>query len=289
MNVTFILFQVGLNSIVSAAILALTAIGFTIIFGIMKVVNFAHGAFYAMGAYLMYLALTAFHLPFALALLLVCIAVVLIGMGVEWLLLRDSRGDQEVSLIATIALTLVIVNSLLVIFGPSPLHVPAPVDGTLQIASAFVPKVRVYIIVAALILLVVLYLLIKHTRQGRALRAAVSDFQTAAVQGINPELYYPLGFGLGVGLAALAGALTAPIFQATPYMGDRPLVMSFVIVILGGLGSIPGLLLASALVGCVINVVGFFAGGTMAEMILFAMVIVIMLIRPSGLIGKGDI
>jgi len=135
---------------------------------------------------------------------------------------------------------------------------------------------------------VALYVFLGHSRNGRALRAVVQDMEIATAQGIRARLIYPLGFGIGVGLAAIAGALMAPLFSVSPFIGATPLLKAFVVVILGGLGSIPGAALASLLLGVTESVASTFMNNSIAEILILVLVMLVLVLRPSGLLGRAE-
>jgi branched-chain amino acid transport system permease protein len=149
------------------------------------------------------------------------------------------------------------------------------------------PMSRLYVVAFSIAVLALLYLFLMHSKGGRALRAVVQDTEIASAQGIRSHLMYPLGFGIGVALAAVAGALMAPVFSVSPSIGSTPLLKAFIVVILGGLGSIPGAALASLLLGVVESGANTFMSSAMSDMLLFGFVILMLIFRPSGLLGKS--
>jgi branched-chain amino acid transport system permease protein len=151
-----------------------------------------------------------------------------------------------------------------------------------------IPNSRLYVAAFSIGVLLLLYVFLRHTRTGRALRAVVQDIEIASAQGIRASFIYPLGFGLGVGLAAVAGALMAPLFSVSPFIGAGPLLKAFIVVILGGLGSIPGAALASLLLGITESVAGTFLSTGTADILIFAFLIVMLVVRPSGLLFRPE-
>ena len=152
------------------------------------------------------------------------------------------------------------------------------------------PFLIFYILVGfAGVVLAILYAFLKYSRPGRALRAVVEDFEIASIQGIRARIYYPLGFGLGVGLASVAGALMAPLFSVSPFVGATPLLKAFIVVVLGGLGSIPGAAFAGLVLGLIESYASLFFSSSTADMVIFAVVMVMLVMRPKGLLGKGEI
>jgi branched-chain amino acid transport system permease protein len=185
-------------------------------------------------------------------------------------------------------LGIVLQNLALMFFGPDPLSMPSIAKGATRLDKIAIPNSRIYVVVFALIVLALLYGFLRHSRPGRALRAVVEDSEIASIQGIRTRIYYPLGFGIGVGLAAVAGALMAPLFSVSVFSGATPLLKAFIVVVLGGLGSISGAIAAGLLLGLVESYASLFMGGSAADMLIFIIVIVMLVIRPRGLLGKGD-
>jgi len=285
---TLLLSQATINGLIMGLLYLLMAVGFTLVFGIMRVVNFAHGEFYMLGAFGAYVLTAQAGLPFLAAVALTFALAVAGGAVLEWGVLKPFRRDELNGMIATIGLAMILQNGALMIFGPDPLSMPAVARGTLKLEKIVVPMSRVYVVIFALLALAMLYVFLRHSRAGRALRAVVEDFEIASIQAIRARIYYPLGFGLGVGLAAVAGALMAPLFSVSPFVGATPLLKAFIVVILGGLGSIPGAVVAGLALGLTESYASLFFSSSMADMLIFAIVILMLVARPKGLLGKGE-
>lgn len=288
MDWTLLLSQATINGLIMGLLYLLMAVGFTLVFGIMRVVNFAHGEFYMLGAFGAYVLTAQAGLPFLAAVALTFALAVAGGAVLEWGVLKPFRRDELNGMIATIGLAMILQNGALMIFGPDPLSMPAVARGTLKLEKIVVPMSRVYVVIFALLALAMLYVFLRHSRAGRALRAVVEDFEIASIQAIRARIYYPLGFGLGVGLAAVAGALMAPLFSVSPFVGATPLLKAFIVVILGGLGSIPGAVVAGLALGLTESYASLFFSSSMADMLIFAIVILMLVARPKGLLGKGE-
>jgi branched-chain amino acid transport system permease protein len=254
----------------------------------MRMVNFAHGEFYMLGTFSAYFLTTQAHLPFLAAVALTFLGAVVVGAVLEWGILQPFRRDELNGMIVTIGLGIVLQNLALMFFGPDPLSMPSIARGAARLGSILVPNSRIYVVVFALIVLALLYGFLRHSRPGRALRAVVEDFEIASIQGIRARIYYPLGFGIGVGLAAVAGALMAPLFSVSAFSGATPLLKAFIVVVLGGLGSIPGAVVAGLLLGVVESYASLIIGGSAADMLIFVIVIAMLVFRPRGLLGKGE-
>lgn len=281
-----IVIQAIVNGIVIGSLYLLMAIGFTVVFGLMRIVNFSHAEFYMLGAFLCFVGIAYFKLPFIVVAVAAFLLALVFGSLTELSILKRMRGDELSGMITTIGIGMILQSVALIIFGPDPLAVPSVAKGIVRIGGAVLPKARVYAGLFSLLVLLTMYVFFHHTRYGRALRAVVQDREAAQIQGINTGIYYPLGFGIGVGLAALAGALMAPIFSVYPTVGFGPMVKSFIVVIVGGLGSIPGAAIAAMILGISESLSGTFMKSSYAEMSLFVFVIGLLVLRPQGLFGE---
>lgn len=288
MDWSTLLVQATVNGMVVGLLYLLMAVGFTLVFGVMRIVNFAHGEFYMLGAFAAYFITAKAGLPFLATLAVTFIGAVVLGILLEVLVLKPFRQDELNGMITTIGLAMIVQNLALMVFGPDPLSMPAIVRGVTRMGGVVIPTSRLYVVGFALAVLVLLYVFLKHSRPGRALRAVVEDFEIASIQGIRSRIYYPLGFGLGVGLAAVAGSLMAPLFSVSPFVGAAPLLKAFIVVILGGLGSIPGAAVAGMALGLVESYSSLFLNTSTADMLIFVLVIVMLVVRPRGILGQGE-
>lgn len=287
MDVTFLLGQALTNGLIIGLLYLLMAIGFTLVFGVMRVVNFAHGEFYMLGAFVAYVCVTRLQLPFLAAVLATFVVTLVAGWLIEVVVMKGFRGDELNGMIATIGLAMILQNGALMVFGPDPQSMPAVAEGVVSLGPVMLPMSRLYVVVFSLAVLAALYGFLMHSRGGRALRAVVQDIEIANAQGIRSQFMYPLGFGIGVALAAVAGALMAPVFSVSPGIGSTPLLKAFIVVILGGLGSIPGAALAALLLGVFESVANTFMSSSVSDMLLSGFVILMLIFRPSGLLGKA--
>jgi branched-chain amino acid transport system permease protein len=280
--------QVVINGLVVGLLYLLMAVGFTLVFGVMRVVNLAHGEFYMLGAFVVYYCVTQLNLPFLSGVVITFVLAVAFGWLIEWLILKPFRHDEINGMIATIGLAMILQNLALLVFGPDPLSMPSVVQGTVRLGSMVIPSSRLYVVAFSIGVLLLLYVFLRYTRTGRALRAVVQDIEIASAQGIRARLIYPLGFGIGVGLAAVAGALMAPLFSVSAFIGAGPLLKAFIVVVVGGLGSIPGAALASLLLGISESLGGTFLSTGTADILVFAFMIVMLVVRPSGLLARAE-
>jgi branched-chain amino acid transport system permease protein len=265
---------------------ALLALGFTLIFGILGVVNFAHGGLYVLGGYVAYASVSTLGLPYPAAVLAAVAATAALGYLFELLVIERCVDDELSTMMLTLGLYLVISTGVLLVFGPISPQFTFPVTGTVRAGSIYVPLDNLVVLAACLVAIAGLYLVIYRTDFGRALRALADDRPVAAAQGVRPTLMFPLAFALATGLAGLTGALVTPILRLSPTVGDSVLVTSFLTVILGGLGSIAGATLAAFAVGLIEAYSSVYFGGSTGALALFVLVLLILVVRPTGLLGR---
>lgn len=287
------------SGLIMGLIYGLMALGLTLIFSILHVVNFAHGEFYMLGGYASIVILSLLtDLHPLLAVPLAGTGVALIGLVFERVFLRPMHQGKierpaEYAVLITFGLSFFLVNLALAVFGPLP-HRPASFfKGTVDVAIMNISADRLTAGVLSLILILILLLFIQRTWIGKALRAVSQDKEAAAVVGINPLTMNTLAFGLGAGLAAVAGALLASSFSVVPDVGSAPSTRSYVIVVLGGMGSIPGSILGGLLIGLVESLaVGYFPDPSrgLAYKTVFGLIIfvLVLLLRPTGLFGRKE-
>ena len=243
--------QLLINGFVIGATYALIAIGLTLIFGMMRVVNFAHGEFYMLGAYAAVSAVSGLGVSYFTAVPIAVAAVALVGLLFERILLRRLRDADILSTaILTIGFSIFLQNTALRIWGPKPAQVADPFEGrVIDIAGVAVTDIRAFTLLAALLAMVLLGFIIKYTKLGRTMRATFQSRDAAALQGIDVDRVHSFVFVLGVGLAAIAGAILSSVFVVSPDMGSMANLKSFAVVILGGLGNIPGAVAGGFILG----------------------------------------
>jgi branched-chain amino acid transport system permease protein len=283
-----LLAQAALNGFVIGAMYMLMAVGFTLTFGIMRVVNFAHGEFYMLGAFTAFFTYVYWEIPFVVCLLIAALTIGVLGVLLERALIQPFREDETSGMIATLAISVIIQNAAIMIWGPAPRPMPDIVQGTLAFGPFSFPLSRLVVIAAAGLIFAAFWLFMQSTRIGRAMRAGAQDKETALIQGIPINFIYPLAFGMSVALAALAGALMGPIFSVSPLVGLTPMLKAFVVVILGGLGSVPGAVVGGILLGLIESFTATLFGSLIADILQLLLVIVILLVRPAGLLGQRE-
>lgn len=265
---------------------ALLALGFTLIFGILGVVNFAHGGFYMLGGYVAYSCVAGLGLPYPAAVLAAIAATAALGWVFELFLLEQLIDDHLGTLMLTLGLYLVTSTGLLIVFGPLSMEFRFPVSGSMRFGPIYVPRENMVVLAVCLAAIGGLWLVLFRTDLGRALRALADDRQVAMAQGMRPKLLFPAAFALATGLAGLTGALVTPILALSPGVGDPVLATSFLTVILGGLGSLGGAALAAFVVGLVEAYTSVYFGGSIGALVLFVLVLLLLVFRPTGLLGR---
>jgi branched-chain amino acid transport system permease protein len=265
----------------------LVALGLTLIYGILHIVNFAHGEIYMLGAMAVFYLYVVFKLPFAATLVAILLLSVLVGLVVERTIFRSLRGQWLQLVVASVGLSLIIQSLAWVAFGIQEKNVPSTFTGVVSLAGIRLPMERLVAAAVGVVLVAVLYVLVYRTKVGLAMRAIEEDEETARMLGINADRVAALACAIGFALAALAGAFVAPIYSLNPGMGLEAILMSFLIIIVGGLGSITGTVLAGLLVGVIQSVGAVLFGAEAAYGLVFVVMILVLVFRPSGLLGKA--
>ena len=279
-----------LNALVLGGTYALLGIGLTLIFGIMRVVNFTHGELYAFGAYMMYALVMLAGVNFYVALPLAIALGVALGALLELVLLRRLRGaDIDTTMLVMIGAWIALQNAEQLAWSGVAVNIANPFPAApLVVGSVSVAWNRVFVLVVALLLIITTYLLINKTKLGRAMRATFQDSDTAALMGVQIGTIHTATFALGSGLAAAAGALLGPVFVAYPSMGDLAATKAFAIVILGGLGSIPGATVGGFILALVEELGAGYVSSGYRDAMGFLLIIVILLFRPTGLFARKE-
>jgi branched-chain amino acid transport system permease protein len=225
-------------------------------------------------------------LPFPAAVLLATVFAGVLGYLVEFFLVEKHVNDPLTTMIITLGVYLIMTTGATVIFGPQPPEFRFPVTGSFQGFGFYVPYANVIVLVVCALVIGGVYLLMYRTRYGIALRAMADDRAVATAQGLHPARMFPMAFGLATALAGLTGALVTPILALEPHVGDSVLAKSFIVVILGGLGSISGATIAAFIVGMVEAYSSVYLGGSKGALALFVLVLAILVVRPTGLMGR---
>ncbi|PWL18494.1 branched-chain amino acid ABC transporter permease [Falsochrobactrum shanghaiense] len=276
----------GLIGISLGSQYTLLALGFTLIFGILGVVNFAHGGFYVMGGYVAYYCTTMLGLPYPLAVFLALVATAALGWLFEVLILERVIEDHQATLMVTLGFYLVMATSILMIFGAESPQFTFPVSGVWRLGGVYFPYANMIVLGACLAAIAFVYWLVYRTNIGRGMRAMAEDRAVASALGMRTKALFPFAFALATGLAGITGALVTPILALAPHVGDSVLAFSFLTVILGGLGSVTGATVAAFIVGLVEAYAAVYLGGSKGALTLFTLVLIILVVRPQGLLGK---
>lgn len=271
-------------------IYALLGIGLTLIFGIMRLVNFSHGELYAFGAYMMYMLVMLLGANFFVSLALAVALGVLLGALLEVVLLRKLRGaDIDTTMLVLIGAWIALQNTEQWLWSGVAKSIDSPFPAApLVIGSVSVAWIRVFVFVVAIVLIVATYALINHTKLGKAMRATFQDRDTAALMGIQIGTINTVTFALGSGLAAAAGALLGPVFVAVPTMGDLAAAKAFAIVILGGLGNVVGATVGGFILALVEELGAAYISSGYRDAMGFLIIILILLFKPTGLFAQKE-
>jgi branched-chain amino acid transport system permease protein len=280
------LLQILVYGAVISAIYAMLAVGFTLIFGVARILNLAHGSFYALGAYGVYTLTADAHLPLWLAAVLAVLFVAAFGMAMERVLVRPLRRSQLAVLLITLAAALMVEQILLLLFGSEARNVPSMVSATYHFGGVDISAQRLLALVGAVVILSALWLFMQHTRLGSAILAISQDAEAAQYMGIPSDRIYSIVMGLSAGIAAAAGVLVSPFQTVIPGMGLLPLVKAFAIVVVGGLGSIPGSIVGALLLGYTETIIAFKISIEWSQIVSVAAVLITLILRPAGFFGK---
>jgi branched-chain amino acid transport system permease protein len=278
-----------LEGTVMAAVLALTAVGLSLVFGVMRVVNVAHGEFFMLGAVISWFVAQAMPGPpvvaFLAALLICPLVVGAVAALADTLVLKRLNYDPEATIVATIGLSYIFQQLALSGFGPDARPVEAPFTLRLQLPWFGYSGYKLFVVIAAAVILLGVWQFMTRSRAGLVMRATQVDRTTARAFGINVDRVYAGVFALGAGMAAVAAVLVVPISQAHYLMGHDPLLLSFIVVIIGGLGSLRGTLVAALLIGLSDGIISMFFSPTLAKIIATLAVALVLVFRPQGLFG----
>lgn len=294
-----------LEGAVGAAVLALTALGLSLVFGVMRVVNVAHGEFYMLGAVVAWFVATSLAVHPAVGFVAALVVAPLVAAGVailaDRLVLKRVSYDPEATIVATIGMLYILQQLALMSFGPEARPVEPPFNSRIALPwfefgenglefyypwGLSITTYKLFVIGAAIVVLLAFWALLARSKTGLVMRATQLDRETALAFGIPVGRVYSLVFGLGAGLAALAAVLIVPIQQAHYLMGGDPLLLSFIVVIIGGLGSVRGTVLAALLIGMSDGIISVFLSPTLSKILATLLVALVLVFRPQGLFGK---
>lgn len=285
------LFLATLEGLVQAAVLCITAAGLSLVFGVMRVVNVAHGEFVMLGAVIAWFAasLVTGHpaIGFAVALVISPVIVGAIAFASERLILKRLDYNPEATIVATIGLLYILQQTVLIVYGPDARPVDPPFYYTIRFPWFGYSSYKLFVIAAAIVIMGAIWFVLQKTKAGLIMRAAQFDRETAQAFGIPVDRVSAFVFAAGAGLAAMAGVLVVPIQQAHYLMGADPLLLSFIVVIIGGLGSMSGTVVAAILIGLSDGILSVMFSPTLAKMVSTLLVALVLVFRPNGLFGKA--
>ena len=276
-----------INGLSIGVAVILMALGLTIIFGLLDVINMAHGEFYALGAYLG-IALVVSGVSFWLCLLLVPLLMLPVGYTVQSLLVQRVFHDRDrhiLTLLLTYGLALILEDIFKLIYGPNSLSLPTPISGGSEILGVFFPNYRLFLMAIGTAIIAAVWWVVYHTRFGAIVRAAAFDPDMAASLGVPVRRVYGLTFAFGVALAGLSGVLLAPVYSVFPTMGKDFILMAFAVVIVGGLGSINGAVIAGLLLTQIQAMSSLFISPVWSDPLVFTIMVMVLMVRPRGLFG----
>jgi branched-chain amino acid transport system permease protein len=286
--IQFVLAPQMLNGLSFGVAVILMALGLTIIFGLLDVINMSHGDFYAVGAFLS-VVLLSLGINFWVCVMLVPLLMLPLGALIERVLVRrvfHSPDRHTLTLLLTLGLSMIMMDLLKLVFGPNAVKPGNPMPGGQEILGVFLPNYRMFLIVLGAAIIGAVYALIYRTSLGAMIRAAAFDKDMASSLGVPVSTVYSVTFAFGVALAGLAGVLLAPIFSVFPTMGHDFIIMAFTVVIVGGLGSIKGAVLAGLLLTQIQAITSLVVSPVWTEPILFAIMVAVLMLRPQGLFGR---
>jgi len=280
-----------INGLVVGSMYAIVASGLTLIWGTMKMLNFAHGELYMLGGYVLYFTLMVFGIHPFWAVFLAMLVVFIVGVVMERALLHpllDKPGWDVSPLVVTLGVSIFLQNFALKVWGERFKNVPYFIEGTMEAAGFRIAYQRILILVVAATVMFGFWMYVKKSRFGIALRATAQDRESATILGINSHRIYMLTFGISSALAALAATMLAPLFLINPWMGIPPQLKAFIVVVLGGLGSFGGAILGGFLLGTIESLAIVFLSSEWKDVVSFLVLILILIIRPSGFFGTKE-
>jgi branched-chain amino acid transport system permease protein len=274
-----------LNGFAAAGIYVLVAVGLTLVLSIMNIIQLSHGEIYMIGAYCVYFMVAGAGLNFYLSIVIATLFVGCLGILLERLCFRPMRGALERALIVSMALMIIFQTVMLSIAGGNPKSYTSPFQGVINVAGVTISWERLVIVIVAVVLISALFVFIRFTKTGQAMLAISQEREGAALQGVSIDRLSAIAMFLGCGLAAIAGALVGALFSISPDMGGWALMKGIIIIVLGGLGSVPGAVLGGFIIGIIDGIMPVLTTPHIASLIGFGAVILILLFRPQGLWG----
>lgn len=283
-----VLVQQVFNGLTLGSLYGLVAAGLALIFGVLELVNFAHGEFFMLGAFAFYLLYVVVGLPYVAAALASVAIMVLVGAGFHRVVLRPIIDRSwQVHLVATLAASIVFVNAAILVFGTTPKSTPTDYSRNIIVLGVIrLTQQRAIVLLVALVVFICLHLFIQRTKWGKAMRALSQNREACQVVGIDVSRVSLLAFAIGTGLTGLAAALVAPLYNVYPSMGTLLTLKAFAVVIMGGFGNVNGAIYAAFLLGLVESFAAGYISSEYTDAIAFGAMILVLLVRPYGLFGR---
>ncbi len=284
------LIQQLINGLAQGSVYALIAVGYTMVYGIIRLINFAHADIYMMGAFIGYFAVTVFHVPFLPALLLAMIGCAILGMTIEKIAYKPLRKSPRIVLLITaMAMSLILEHGMAtVVVGPNPRPFPELFKiNIIHLGPVQINNVQIINLSVAIILVLILQYIVYKTKTGKAMRATSYDMEAAQLMGININNIVSITFAIGSSLAGAAGVLVGMMYpRIDPYMGMMPGLKAFIAAVLGGIGVLPGAMFGGILIGLCETFTKAYLSTKLSDAIVFSLLIIILIFKPAGLLGK---
>ena len=281
--------QIIFNGLVLSASYAVIALGITLIFSIMNVLNFAHGQMFMIGGFAAYYVYGQYHMPFVIALIAATVGVGIIGVLFDLLFFRRVREKatrEENNILLAVGTALLLENIALFVFGEKERGVPDVVDGVLRLGGAFLPEGRILVLGVSVALIAALLLFVQNTRTGRAMRAVAQDREVTLLMGVDVDRISMIGFGIGAGLAGLAGALLVTISGVNAGIGTSITTKAFIMIMIGGAGVVAGSILGAIVLGFAEAIGYALLPGSVTYLVIFLALVIFLIVRPQGIMGK---
>ncbi|OYW66953.1 MAG: branched-chain amino acid ABC transporter permease [Bosea sp. 12-68-7] len=280
--------QQTINGLAIGGVYVLIALGLTTVFGILGIAHFAHGSISMFGGYLTYFLMTGQGLPLIAAIPIALVAGVLLGMLVEMLAYRPVRHANHINaFIVALGLTMMVEGINLQFFGHEQIVIPTTLSRVFDIKGVTVPELRLYVILSAILLVVAMMIFVEKTKTGQAIRAVAENRDAAILMGVNVTTIPLIVFGISTALGVAAGIMVGALFAIAPGIGEGLVVKGFAVLILGGLGSFPGAILGGTVLGITESIAAGFISSAYKDVIAFAVMIIVLLVRPQGLLGRA--
>lgn len=280
--------QQTINGLAIGGVYVLIALGLTTVFGILGIAHFAHGSISMSGGYFTFFLVTALGFPVLAAIPVALLAGVGLGLLVEMLAYRPVRDANHINaFIVALGLTMMVEGANLLLFGHEQVVIPTGLSRVLHFGPLTIPELRLYVIVAAIVLVVAMMIFVERTKTGQAIRAVAENRDAAILMGVNVRSIPLIVFGLSTALGVAAGIMVGALFAIAPGIGEGLVVKGFAVLILGGLGSFPAAILGGTVLGITESIAAGFVSSAYKDVIAFVVMILVLLIRPQGLLGRA--